>query len=980
MSIFFKVCFTFLVLIAFPFSLFSQVYPYTNYSTRQGLINSNVYAMAQDHSGYIWFGTENGLSRFDGINFKNFTLEQLGLKSNIASLAITNNNHILFGSTGSSHIYIFNPINEKIEALTKNSLPRSNHLIIKNNLLISLHENRGYDFINILNGGIQLLDTVFQNNTSLKGLTMLKLKNDSILFGRSDGLYRFDNFKQTKVKMNGFADLPIYSIYENKNILLLGGDGIILSLSNNKVIDSIRVTNERNKYIRNIKVDKNNNIWFNVWGDKNIYMIVGRTIINISDKYRIECGTLTGILLEKSGNIYTSGLGKGIIHFNNIYLSNFKESENFNNPNIQKINKTKSGDFLLGTDNGLAFFKTAENEIYKINYISDVKHYVRDIISLPDNLFLIATIDHTYAKSFSNPLKLDFEKINIRFTHCTSFWSDSTNILSGNWDNKYLKYNKSDLSFINYSEGIFDSSHSTFRINCMFRDKFELLWVGSQKGLCVISKEGEKKFVNGPIKDEEVSNIFSLPDEKIFVVTNCGFYIFKNDPSKSQIIPISKTAIQGTNCIAVTGVNEYLVGTSYGLIFLKNNISSIMSIQDGVLSENINDIFYEPGSSIAWVATTEGLMQVDLEALRSGNKKMIEISEILLEQGSKKWLPETVNIFPYDSNSFRLQFQAFNYDNPHKIKYQYKLDDNEWLTTPANEIQFASMEHGNHTVVLRAGLDEIWGPEKSVHITVLAPFYKTWWFYGLIFCLSGLMLFLFIRYQQRVLHRKQEAKVLIQKKIVDLQQKALASNLNPHFVFNSLNAIQHFINSKNPAEANEYLAKFARLMRMHLNMAEMSTILLHDELHRLEYYLNLEQMRFDDKMQYAINLDPSLDPYHLEIPNMIIQPFVENAIWHGIMPSDSNGFISLDIKPGTNESIEVIITDNGVGFENQTKIIKAEHESKGTRLIRERLLLLDPSDSEFIRFEHLSPGTRVCITLTSKMYRKTTEEMPVFEF
>ncbi len=207
-----------------------------------------------------------------------------------------------------------------------------------------------------------------------------------------------------------------------------------------------------------------------------------------------------------------------------------------------------------------------------------------------------------------------------------------------------------------------------------------------------------------------------------------------------------------------------------------------------------------------------------------------------------------------------------------------------------------------------------------------------------------------------------------------LQQKALASNLNPHFVFNSLNAIQHFINSKSSAEANEYLAKFARLMRMHLNMAEKSSILLHEEIQRLEYYLSLEQLRFDDKMEWSIKIHPDLDAYHLEIPNMIIQPFVENAIWHGIMPSSQKGFIALSIDPTARGGLEITITDNGVGFEHQPKRGNTDHESKGTRLIRERLLLLDASVPDVIRFEHLSPGTRVYITLSPKMIRKKTLE------
>ena len=228
-----------------------------------------------------------------------------------------------------------------------------------------------------------------------------------------------------------------------------------------------------------------------------------------------------------------------------------------------------------------------------------------------------------------------------------------------------------------------------------------------------------------------------------------------------------------------------------------------------------------------------------------------------------------------------------------------------------------------------------------------------------------------------IFKRKQQDKIKTQQKIVELQQKALASNLNPHFVFNSLNAIQHFINSKSQEAANEYLAKFARLMRMQLNMAEKNSIVLHEEIQRLEYYLSLEQIRFEDKMQWSIVTDPSIDVYSYEIPNMIIQPFVENSIWHGIMPASGIGVITLTIKPTNDEGLAITIADDGVGLNYKSKPGDPLHESKGIRLIRERLFLLDPKSENVLWFENLTPGTRVHITLTSKMIRKTANQVPV---
>jgi LytS/YehU family sensor histidine kinase len=158
-------------------------------------------------------------------------------------------------------------------------------------------------------------------------------------------------------------------------------------------------------------------------------------------------------------------------------------------------------------------------------------------------------------------------------------------------------------------------------------------------------------------------------------------------------------------------------------------------------------------------------------------------------------------------------------------------------------------------------------------------------------------------------------------------------------------------------------------MRLHLDMADRNFILLSEEMERLRYYLNLEQMRFGEKLKYNIHIDESVNPAQIEIPNMIIQPFVENAIWHGIMPSDQKGKIQIEVRLFKSRSLEIVITDNGVGLNHASTDRKLHHESKGVKLIRERLALLDPAAGDCLVFEELTPGTKVKLTLSEKMFR-----------
>ena len=163
--------------------------------------------------------------------------------------------------------------------------------------------------------------------------------------------------------------------------------------------------------------------------------------------------------------------------------------------------------------------------------------------------------------------------------------------------------------------------------------------------------------------------------------------------------------------------------------------------------------------------------------------------------------------------------------------------------------------------------------------------------------------------------------------------------MNPHFIFNALNSIQHFINSHNTEEATDYLGKFARLIRMILDYGGKTFIPLQDELERLNYYLELEKIRFGNKLTFTIDVDPTLVQQQPEIPNMVIQPVVENALWHGLLPANRNGNLHISFAKIDN-AIRVIVEDDGIGVNESKRRKRSGHNSLGIQMIRERLDLL----------------------------------------
>ena len=193
--------------------------------------------------------------------------------------------------------------------------------------------------------------------------------------------------------------------------------------------------------------------------------------------------------------------------------------------------------------------------------------------------------------------------------------------------------------------------------------------------------------------------------------------------------------------------------------------------------------------------------------------------------------------------------------------------------------------------------------------------------------------------------RSQKKEAIFARKKAELEQQALRSQMNPHFIFNSLNSIQRLYVEGKTNDANEYMADFSTLMRKILDNSTKSKIPLKEELNTLQLYLEMEKLRCGDLLEYEIQVDREIDQLNTKVPPMVIQPFVENAIWHGILPKKEKGKVKIELKK-TNEGLLCNIEDNGVGISNK----HTNHESKGIQLTEQRLLTK-------VMVKDLSPGT-----------------------
>jgi PAS domain S-box-containing protein len=232
--------------------------------------------------------------------------------------------------------------------------------------------------------------------------------------------------------------------------------------------------------------------------------------------------------------------------------------------------------------------------------------------------------------------------------------------------------------------------------------------------------------------------------------------------------------------------------------------------------------------------------------------------------------------------------------------------------------------------------------------------------------------------------KKNKELIEMNKRMNLLQHQALSAMMNPHFIFNSLNSVQHLVNTDRKIEANNYISLMARLIRMNLETASQSFITINEEIKRLELYLTIEKLRCGEKLSYTINTAKKIKPEQTNIPNMIIQPFVENAIWHGIMPSDRKGILVVsfeyeDVIIGNKKLkfLMIRIIDNGIGLKEAQKNKKQGHISKGIKIIRERLEILSKEwgfsapvyFKDVKKLKSTPEGTEVTLSLPPDLYK-----------
>jgi len=443
---------------------------------------------------------------------------------------------------------------------------------------------------------------------------------------------------------------------------------------------------------------------------------------------------------------------------------------------------------------------------------------------------------------------------------------------------------------------------------------------------------------------------------------------------------------------AIEGKSDKLwLATNDGLVqFLpKTEEYFVFDQKDGLFSTSFYECGLTRSNGEIWFGNTKGATYFHPDSIQNSVKPAtIQLTNILVNDEIAKGLEcrktAVSNIseiqelvFEKEDNTISFEFVAIDFADPKSTQLRYRLNgyDKDWVTHPKGEsgfARYANLPAGKYTFeILGANNDGLWTiTPKQITIEITPHLTETVWFKALMLALFFGLLYLLYRIRVSRLQEKEQ----LLTRAAENKLEALQSQMNPHFIFNSLNSINSYILGKNASQASIYIGKFAKLMRMILENSQLSTISLEKEIELLHLYTEVEKLRFKTPFEFEIDKAEDVDDFETEVPPMMLQPFVENAIWHGLAnKQDGIGKIIIKILNADNY-LKCIIEDNGIGRDASAKI-KAQkgrsHKSKALDITRERLRILQTKNKNNakITFEDLkdqegnATGTRATLLI-----------------
>lgn len=926
-----------LVCVFLPENCFGQMPLTRKISFLDGLPSNVVYDLFVDKSGLLYLGTDKGLVTYNGVHFEQISIPE-SLGNSISSLQQDLSGTVWCKNFANQLFYMnkgqlkSDKVVEKLLLNTDSNLVdfcvRSNALYILTQNTVYLYKSgKTHQIYKISNKGSDQLTSLVYDKEAKK-LYVSSTKFNYIFF--NDILVK-------KQKSNpGHKSLELY-----KNKLACSYKDLIAQC----------VVGDRNIVLAH--PDLTNTFFNRLTATKdNLWLCTNNGIYEFNDKRsEFENGFLRGIRIsdiaqDLEGNHWVSSLDEGLFLVPNRNIFELNIDPLFENKKVSftRITEAKNGNYLIGTNDGrilemsnlgkkIRIYETQwDNNIDFIRFINDTiltnygffkqgntklissnAYYGKGLAEDESGNFLIASPffgglisrDETKAPNFKNP--------NNKFKSTAYGLNKAKTIVFREKRTKSVLYNSVNQKYyFGFIDGLYmyDKTGTEIEIkaknnqpiiaSAMLQNNDGSVWVASaQRGLFLIK---EAKII------EHISQKNGLSDDNcrriekdksgIWIVTETGFdyYDFKSKHVQNAELNL---------CIKGIAIND--------LTIYKETIA---------------------------LATNEGIYYFNKKVLDETSFPQFSFANFLVN-GKKINIGKETEL-KHNQNNINIKFNTIHYKSLGNYSYRYRLKglDDKWYTQSSSikNINFLALNPGVYKFQINIKIGEKYTPINEINFRICNPFWLQPWF--LTINIIALLALLYLVYRSAVIKTRKSEE--LKEQLALSQLIALRSQMNPHFIFNVLNAVQGLIYSNQKSKASDYLGKFSDLMRRILETSDVNEVTIEKELETIELYVSLEKARFEDDFEYTISIPDDVDLSQHNIPSMIIQPFVENAIKHGLM--HKSGLKILLIRVELLEDVWCFtVDDNGIG-RKASEIINQKikkHISFATKAIDNRVRLIN---------------------------------------
>lgn len=944
---------------------FAQQPGYRHLSDKDGLPSNTIYHFIQHSDGYLYLGTAAGLVKYDGFRFeliknnfaKAFDVSQLQ-EDEEGNIWFSNFNHELFVYRKGGEI-------EKIAAVNEDNFNPSGRYFLGANHSLWFTDN--YE--------IWMLD-----RRTLKVFPMGKSKNfrrnfsrcgNAFLFSEQDGvgaLYALENGKLKIVEKINQLESRVHSrkgfVFSNKYKFV--AEFPSADLSGHKGFEYISADNIKSlKNINNYGLLDNGDIWISASNGVLFFDSLGNA--KYGGKLILEGKNVSYSYLDREGNIWLGTLTDGMYMIGNFDIKNYifynanhsiNGAFNFFIVNQKLWASTGNGDFEICEKDTFTERKTGiGRNIYFLMPLSKERYLMNSSLTDSRGKFIKEIVGFGSLKSWSvfEDKYLISSQLGV-YIHDNRIQSGIPSPVS-RYRYQYVEMDENGNRKAVSTQIAEYGKILSGRSGKVFKDRQDRIWISNTTGLYFLYKDTLVQLYLAQKKNLMALDFAESANGAVYIIlANAGIYQFQSN--KLRLFLNEKGGMGsglGRRILEYKGV--LWLATSMGLksIDIATKVMNVYNVNDGLLANDILDIavFNEQ----IWCATHEGITSIPVLYFPQNHIQPILHFLGYNINGKKMAFSKDDVTLDYDENDIEIFFDAINFRSRELLSFEYRLVGlhSNWRTLEGrvHSINFTSLAPGKYHFEIRAINDKGLSSEviKTGEIKIQKPFWITWWFFALVGLLTGLSLFVIMRY--RNLNKQRKSKLEYELRMSQLT--SLKAQMNPHFMFNALNSIQDFILLKDSVSANVFLGKFSDLMRMVLEMSNRPTISLADEIKALKLYLELESIRFEDDFEYEIKVQDSLDTEEWELPSMIIQPFVENAIKHGLLHKRNSKKLSIEFtKQWSNNKMQVHIADNGVGRKEAARINalrEKKHTSFATGATAKRLELLNNNERSKVDIE-----------------------------